>query len=48
MGLVDRGRLPKPLNSLLNMGRSYSLWVYQWGARVLRHRDGRCFWFSAI
>jgi NADH-quinone oxidoreductase subunit B len=31
MGLVDRGRLPKPLNSLFNMGRSYSLWVYQWG-----------------
>ena len=31
MGIVDRGRLPKPLTTLFNMGRSYSMWVYQWG-----------------
>ena len=26
MGLVDRGRLPKPLTHLLNLGRSYSMY----------------------
>ena len=31
MGLVDKGRMPAPLTKLLNMSRSYSLWVYQWG-----------------
>ena len=31
MGLVERGKIPKPLSALLNMGRKYSLWVYQWG-----------------
>ena len=30
MGIVDKGRLPKPLTSLFNLGRSYSVWVYQW------------------
>ena len=30
MGIVDKGRLPKPLASLFNLGRAYSLWVYQW------------------
>ncbi|MEZ5257886.1 MAG: hypothetical protein R2705_13605 [Ilumatobacteraceae bacterium] len=46
MGLVDRGRLPKPLTQLFNMGRSYSMWVYQWGlACCSHHRDGRRAWF---
>ena len=31
MGLVDRGRMPAPLTKLFNLGRSYSMWVYQWG-----------------
>ena len=43
MGLVDRGRLPKPLNSLLNLGRSYSLWVYQWGLACCAIEMGAAF-----
>jgi NADH:ubiquinone oxidoreductase subunit B-like Fe-S oxidoreductase len=43
MGLVDRGRLPKPLNSLFNMGRSYSLWVYQWGLACCAIEMGAAF-----
>lgn len=31
MGLVESGKLPKPLTNLLNMSRKYSLWMYQWG-----------------
>ena len=31
MGLVDKGRVPKPLTWLLNYSRKYSLWMYQWG-----------------
>ena len=31
MGLVESGKLPKPLTKLLNVSRKYSLWVYQWG-----------------
>jgi NADH-quinone oxidoreductase subunit B len=31
MGLVEKGRIPKPLTFLLNQARSYSLWIYQWG-----------------
>ena len=31
MGLVESGKLPKPLTSLLNTARKYSLWAYQWG-----------------
>ncbi len=31
MGLVERGLIPKPLTSLLNLSRKYSLWMYQWG-----------------
>ena len=23
--------MPSPLTKLLNLGRSYSMWVYQWG-----------------
>ena len=31
MGLVESGKLPKPLTSLLNLSRKYSIWAYQWG-----------------
>src|SRR5690606_25784335 len=31
MGLVESGKMPKPLTSLLNTARKYSLWAYQWG-----------------
>ena len=31
MGLVESGKIPKPLTKLLNMSRKYSLWMYQWG-----------------
>jgi NADH-quinone oxidoreductase subunit B len=31
VGLVEKGRIPKPLSFLLNQARSYSLWIYQWG-----------------
>ncbi len=31
MGLVESGKLPKPLTQLLNTSRKYSLWMYQWG-----------------
>ncbi len=43
MGLVDRGRLPKPLTSLFNLGRSYSLWVYQWGLACCAIEMGAAF-----
>jgi NADH-quinone oxidoreductase subunit B len=31
VGLVEKGKIPRPLTALLNTARSYSLWVYQWG-----------------
>ena len=31
MGLVEKGRVPKPLTWLLNYSRKYSLWMFQWG-----------------
>ena len=31
MGLVESGKVPKPLTKLLNTARKYSLWMYQWG-----------------
>ena len=31
MGLVEKGKVPKPLSHLFNLSRKYSLWVYQWG-----------------
>ena len=43
MGLVDRGRLPKPLTTLFNLGRSYSLWVYQWGLACCAIEMGAAF-----
>jgi len=31
MGLVEGGKLPQPLTSLLNTARKYSIWIFQWG-----------------
>jgi len=31
VGIVEKGRLPKPLTWLLNYSRKYSLWMFQWG-----------------
>ena len=31
LGLVESGKMPKPLTSLLNTSRKYSLWIFQWG-----------------
>ena len=31
MGIVEKGKVPKPLTWLLNYSRKYSLWMYQWG-----------------
>ena len=31
LGLVEGGKIPKPLSKLFNMSRKYSLWMYQWG-----------------
>ena len=31
LGLVESGKMPKPLTNLLNLSRKYSIWVYQWG-----------------
>jgi NADH-quinone oxidoreductase subunit B len=43
MGLVERGKLPKPLTHLLNLSRSYSLWVYQWGLACCAIEMGAAF-----
>src|ERR1044071_484476 len=31
MGLVESGKMPKPLTKLLNLSRKYYVWAYQWG-----------------
>jgi len=31
VGLVEKGKVPKPLGWLFNQSRRYSLWMYQWG-----------------
>jgi len=31
VGLVEKGKVPKPLTWLLNYSRKYSLWMFQWG-----------------
>ena len=31
VGLVESGKSPKLLTTLLNVSRKYSLWMYQWG-----------------
>ena len=43
MGLVERGKLPKPLTHLLSLSRSYSLWVYQWGLACCAIEMGAAF-----
>jgi NADH-quinone oxidoreductase subunit B len=43
MGIVDRGRLPKPLTWVFNQGRSYSLWAYQWGLACCAIEMGAAF-----
>ena len=43
MGLVDRGRMPAPLTKLFNLGRSYSMWVYQWGLACCAIEMGAAF-----
>src|SRR5678816_768897 len=43
MGFVDKGRMPKPLTTLLNLGRSYSVWVYQWGLACCAIEMGAAF-----
>ena len=43
MGLVDRGRMPGPITKLLNLGRSYSMWVYQWGLACCAIEMGAAF-----
>jgi NADH-quinone oxidoreductase subunit B len=43
MGLVDKGRMPKPLTTLLNVSRKYSLWVYQWGLACCAIEMGAAF-----
>src|SRR5688500_4039242 len=43
MGFVDKGRMPRPLTSLFNLGRSYSLWVYQLGLACCAIEMGAAF-----
>ena len=43
MGLVDKGRLPASLNRLFNLGRSYSMWVSQWGLACCAIEMGAAF-----
>ena len=31
MGVVDKFGLPKPISSVFNWARSYSLWYFQFG-----------------
>lgn len=43
MGLVESGKLPKPLTVLLNYARAYSMWVYQWGLACCAMEMGNAF-----
>ena len=43
MGLVESGKIPKPVSSLLNMSRKYSMWVYQWGLACCAIEMGAAF-----
>ena len=43
MGLVESGKIPKSLATLLNMSRKYSLWVYQWGLACCAIEMGAAF-----
>jgi NADH-quinone oxidoreductase subunit B len=43
MGLVEKGKIPRPLTALLGTARSYSLWVYQWGLACCAIEMGAAF-----
>ena len=43
MGLVESGKVPQSLQTLLNMSRKYSLWVYQWGLACCALEMGAAF-----
>ena len=43
LGLVESGKMPKPLTKLLNISRKYSLWVYQWGLACCAIEMGAAF-----
>jgi len=43
VGLVESGKIPKPLSWLLNASRKYSLWVYQWGLACCAIEMGAAF-----
>ena len=43
LGLVESGKVPKPLTSLLNLSRKYSIWVYQWGLACCAIEMGAAF-----
>jgi NADH-quinone oxidoreductase subunit B len=43
VGLVEKGKIPKPLTALLGTARSYSLWVYQWGLACCAIEMGAAF-----
>ncbi len=43
LGLVESGKMPKPLTDLLNLSRKYSIWVYQWGLACCAIEMGAAF-----
>ena len=43
MGLVESGKVPKPLTKLLNLSRKYSIWAYQWGLACCAIEMGAAF-----
>ena len=43
MGLVESGKVGGGLQTLLNMSRKYSLWVYQWGLACCAIEMGAAF-----
>ena len=43
MGLVENGKSPKLLTTLLNVSRKYSLWMYQWGLACCAIEMGAAF-----
>jgi NADH-quinone oxidoreductase subunit B len=43
MGLVESGKMPKPLTKLLNLSRKYSIWAYQWGLACCAIEMGAAF-----
>jgi len=43
VGLVESGKMPASLTSLLNLSRKYSLWVYQWGLACCAIEMGAAF-----